>query len=51
MPEALLRDLRARGHVVRERDPIGLVHAIAFERDGGLTGVADPRGYGAPSAP
>lgn len=43
--------LRGRGHVLRERGPIGQVHAIAFERDGRLTGAADPRGYGTPAAP
>jgi gamma-glutamyltranspeptidase/glutathione hydrolase len=49
--EALRKALRARGHVLRERDPIGQVHAIAFGRDGQLTGAGDPRGHGAPAAP
>ena len=49
--EALRESLRARGHVLRERGPIGQVHAIAFERDGQLTGAGDPRGHGAPAAP
>lgn len=41
--------LEKRGHHLEERkpnDPIGRVHAIAFERDGSLVGVADTRGYG-----
>ena len=46
-----LEALRARGHVLRERVPIGEVHAIAFEAGGVLVGVGDPRGYGAPAAP
>lgn len=47
-----LRDaLRARGHVLRERGPIGQVHAVAFEPGGKVTGAADPRGYGLPAAP
>ena len=50
-PEALRESLRARGHILRERGPIGQVHAIAFERDGSLTGAGDPRGHGAPAAP
>jgi gamma-glutamyltranspeptidase/glutathione hydrolase len=49
--EALLDALRRRGHALEAREPIGKVHAIAFERDGRLTGVSDPRGYGAPAAP
>jgi len=49
--EALRESLRARGHVLMERGPIGKVHAIAFDRDGHLTGAADPRGEGAPAAP
>lgn len=51
VPEALRAFLRGRGHVLREREPIGRVHAIAFERDGRLTGAGDPRGYGVPAAP
>ena len=45
--------LRAKGHALYERGTrysegkIGRVHAIAFEKDGSLTAVADPRGYGA----
>jgi len=50
-PEALRESLRARGHALRERGPIGKVHAVAFGPDGRLTGAADPRGYGAPAAP
>lgn len=49
--EALRRALLARGHVLRERVPIGQVHAVLFERDGSLTGAGDPRGYGIPAAP
>lgn len=51
VPEPLLEELRRRGHRTRARGPIGLVHAIAFGRGGTLSGVADPRGYGAPAAP
>jgi gamma-glutamyltranspeptidase/glutathione hydrolase len=50
-PEALRESLRARGHLLREREPIGQVHAILFARDGQLTGAADPRGHGAAAAP
>lgn len=49
--EVLRESLRARGHVLTERGPIGKVHAIAFDRDGRLTGAGDPRGEGAPAAP
>lgn len=49
--EALRESLRARGHFLKEREPIGQVHAIVFSRDGQLTGAADPRGHGAPAAP
>ncbi|MFN7987110.1 MAG: gamma-glutamyltransferase [Thermoanaerobaculia bacterium] len=51
VPAPLLAALRGRGHVLRGRDPIGKVHAIAFDADGRLTGAADPRGWGAPAAP
>ena len=47
-PAADLEELRRRGHVVRQRSAIGLVHAISFEEDGTLLGVADPRLYGRP---
>jgi gamma-glutamyltranspeptidase/glutathione hydrolase len=56
-PESVKAALRAKGHVVDERSPksthgmLGRVHAIAFEKDGTLTGVADPRGYGAAAGP
>ncbi len=50
-PEALRESLRARGHVLRERSPIGNVHAILFGQNGLLIGAADPRGEGAPAAP
>jgi gamma-glutamyltranspeptidase/glutathione hydrolase len=50
-PEELRSSLRGRGHVLRDRGPIGQVHAIAFDPDGRLAGAADPRGYGAPAAP
>ncbi len=51
-PEKVLALLRGLGHRVMERPltstrgKIGLVHAVAFEDDGTLLGVADPRGYG-----
>jgi len=50
-PESVEAALRAKGHVVFERGMLGTVHAIAFEKDGTLTGVADPRGYGAAAGP
>lgn len=50
-PAELLEGLRGRGHVPRERGPIGKVHAVSFAPDGRLVGVADPRGYGASAAP
>jgi gamma-glutamyltranspeptidase / glutathione hydrolase len=56
-PEGVKAALREKGHVVEERLPksthgmLGQVHAIAFEKDGTLTGVADPRGYGAAAGP
>jgi len=52
-PEDLKAALRAKGHALFERGSrytegkIGRVHAVAFEKDGSLTGAADPRGYGA----
>ncbi|MEO6326915.1 MAG: gamma-glutamyltransferase [Thermoanaerobaculia bacterium] len=48
LPAPLKQDLEARGHVLFERDAIGIVHAIEFRPDGSLLGVADPRGYGLP---
>ncbi|MGE5346750.1 MAG: gamma-glutamyltransferase [Acidithiobacillales bacterium] len=51
-PEEILALLRRLGHRVTERPvastwgKIGVVHAVAFEDDGTLLGVADPRGYG-----
>ncbi len=51
-PEEVLALLRRLGHRVTERPftstrgKIGAVHAVAFEDDGTLLGVADPRGYG-----
>ncbi len=45
-PSALLAALNAMGHGVKSREPIGDVHAIAFE-DGHITAVADPRRGGA----
>lgn len=50
-PKEVREALAGRGHVLRERGPIGAVHAIAFEPGGVLTGVADPRGSGVPAAP
>ena len=51
VPKPLLESLRLRGHILRERLPIGRVHAIAFDSGGRLIGAADPRGYGAPAGP
>lgn len=45
-PKLLLEALGAMGHGVRDREPIGGVHAIQFDR-GKLVAVADPRGGGA----
>lgn len=56
-PEAVLEGLTRRGHVLRERVPIGVVHAVALRSDGTLLGAADPRssgaaaGAGAPGGP
>lgn len=56
-PEDVKAALRAKGHVLEERGTtytegkLGRVHAIAFEKDGSLTAVADPRGYGAAAGP
>ncbi len=47
----VLEGLRRRGHALRERGPIGKVHAVSFSPDGRLVGAADPRGYGASAAP
>jgi gamma-glutamyltranspeptidase/glutathione hydrolase len=44
----LARDLQALGHRLKERVPIGMVHAVAV-RDGTVTGAADPRGPGVPA--
>ncbi len=44
---AWIAALETMGHAIRERDPIGRVHAIAVEADGTLEAVADPRGGGA----
>ncbi|HEX7420271.1 MAG TPA: gamma-glutamyltransferase [Thermoanaerobaculia bacterium] len=45
-PKMLLESLGAMGHGVRDRDPIGDVHALQFEK-GKIIAVADPRGGGA----
>jgi gamma-glutamyltranspeptidase / glutathione hydrolase len=44
---AWIEGLEKMGHEIRERGPIGSVHAIAVEPDGTITAVADPRGGGA----
>ena len=55
-PEDVRAALRAKGHALDDRGTtytdgkLGRVHAIAFERDGSLTAVADPRGYGSAMA-
>jgi gamma-glutamyltranspeptidase/glutathione hydrolase len=49
-PEAILEELRRRGHMVKVWGRIGVVHAVAFEGDGTLVGVADPRRYGRAAA-
>ncbi len=45
-PKLLLESLSAMGHGIRDRDSIGDVHALQFER-GKIIAVADPRGGGA----
>ena len=48
LPEAVVRALEARGHLVHERaEPWGDVQAVAVREDGRLEGVADPRRGGA----
>jgi gamma-glutamyltranspeptidase/glutathione hydrolase len=55
-PEDIKEALRRLGHTAVDRGTdktsgkLGRVHAIAFEKDGTLTAVADPRGYGAAAA-
>jgi gamma-glutamyltranspeptidase/glutathione hydrolase len=44
-PMALLEALNGMGHGVRERDPIGDIHAVMIEKDR-ITAVADPRAGG-----
>jgi gamma-glutamyltranspeptidase/glutathione hydrolase len=44
---AWIAGLQKMGHEIRERDPIGRVHAVAVEPDGTLVAVADSRGGGA----
>ena len=46
VPKTTTRALIAMGHAVGERDPIGDVHAILFEK-GRMIAVADPRRGGA----
>jgi gamma-glutamyltranspeptidase/glutathione hydrolase len=50
LPEGTATGLRAMGHHLEQRGPIGMVHAIEMAPGGALTGVADPRGPGAASA-
>ena len=45
-PKMLLESLGAMGHGVRDREPIGDVHALQFDH-GKIIAVADPRGGGA----
>jgi len=44
MPEELLAKLKAMGHTIHLREPIGRVEAILRLPDGTWQGVADPRG-------
>ena len=46
----LAEGLTKKGHVLRRREPIGVVHAVACRPDGSILGVADPRSSGAASA-
>ncbi|MGV8814409.1 MAG: gamma-glutamyltransferase [Gelidibacter sp.] len=41
---AVIKELEAMGHVVKERGNIGRVEAILVRPDGSLEGAADPRG-------
>ena len=50
-PDDVREALRAKGHALHTGGRLGIVHAIAFEKDGTLTGVADPRGYGVAAGP
>jgi gamma-glutamyltranspeptidase/glutathione hydrolase len=50
-PDDVREALRAKGHALHTGGTLGIVHAIAFENDGTLTGVADSRGYGAAAGP
>ncbi len=50
-PAGTAKGLRSMGHVVKGREPIGMVHAVERAPDGLLTGAADPRGPGVPAAP
>jgi gamma-glutamyltranspeptidase/glutathione hydrolase len=50
-PDDAREALRAKGHAFSTVGMLGIVHAIAFEKDGTLTGVADPRGYGVAAGP
>lgn len=51
LPAGVRRELEAMGHALRDREPIGKVHAVAFEPGGTLLGAADPRGYGRAASP
>ncbi|KAA0252262.1 MAG: gamma-glutamyltransferase [Acidobacteria bacterium] len=46
-----LAGLAARGHDLRPRDPIGIVHGVEVRPDGTLVGVADPRSGGEAAVP
>ena len=51
IPNAVVEELRARGHMVVRQDGLGNAHALTIEwgRDGRpvrFTGAADPRGAG-----
>lgn len=46
LPDDVTAALRARGHLLKAREPIGDVCAIGTDAQGRYTGAADPRGAG-----
>lgn len=46
MTESVRMELSKRGHRVVVTESMGAAQAVAIDRSGGLTGIADPRGEG-----